>query len=67
MGLNAIILPGWEGNACVKWLRTIKVTSGPSMAKDETSKYSDLRDDGISELYVSNGGKISASAVLHQD
>lgn len=47
-----LFLPGWEGNACVKWLRTIKVTSGPSMTKDETSKYSDLRDDGISELFT---------------
>jgi sulfane dehydrogenase subunit SoxC len=47
-----LFLPGWEGNACVKWLRTIKVTSGPSMTKDETSKYSDLRDDGIAELFT---------------
>ena len=47
-----LFLPGWEGNACVKWLRTIKVTSGPSMTKDETSKYSDLRDDGISRLFT---------------
>ena len=47
-----LFLPGWEGNACVKWLKTIKVTSGPSMTKDETSKYSDLRDDGIAELFT---------------
>ena len=47
-----LFLPGWEGNACVKWLRTIKVTSTPSMTKDETSKYSDLRDDGVAELFT---------------
>ena len=46
-----LFLPGWEGNMSVKWLRTIKVTSGPAMTKDETSKYSDLQDDGRSGLF----------------
>lgn len=46
-----LFLPGWEGNMCVKWLRTIKVTAEPAMTKDETSKYSDLRDDGVAELF----------------
>jgi sulfane dehydrogenase subunit SoxC len=41
-----LFLPGWEGNACVKWLRRIQVTAGPAMTKDETSKYSDLMPDG---------------------
>ena len=41
-----LFLPGWEGNANVKWLRRIKVTAGPTMTKDETSKYSDLYPDG---------------------
>lgn len=36
----------------VKWLRTIKITNAPAMTKDETSKYSDLRDDGIAELFT---------------
>jgi sulfane dehydrogenase subunit SoxC len=47
-----LFLPGWEGNMNVKWLRTIKVTTGPGMTKDETSKYSDLRDDGVAELFT---------------
>lgn len=47
-----LFLPGWEGNMCVKWLRTIKVTQGPAMTKDETSKYSDLRNDGVAELFT---------------
>lgn len=34
-----LLLPGWEGNMNVKWLRRIKVTEGPTMTKDETSKY----------------------------
>lgn len=47
-----LFLPGWEGNMSVKWLRAIKVTNGPAMTKDETSKYSDLREDGIAELFT---------------
>jgi sulfane dehydrogenase subunit SoxC len=47
-----LFLPGWEGNMSVKWLRTVKVTSAPAMTKDETSKYSDLRDDGVAELFT---------------
>jgi sulfane dehydrogenase subunit SoxC len=46
-----LFLPGWEGNACVKWLRTIKVLDQPAMTKDETSKYSDLQEDGVSKLF----------------
>jgi len=47
-----LFLPGWEGNMCVKWLRTIKVTDQPAMTKDETSKYSDLQPDGSAKLFT---------------
>jgi sulfane dehydrogenase subunit SoxC len=47
-----LFLPGWEGNMSVKWLRRIQVTSGPTMTKDETSKYSDLMPDGRSKLFT---------------
>jgi sulfane dehydrogenase subunit SoxC len=43
-----LLLPGYEGNANVKWLRRIKVTDGPIMTKDETSKYTMLLLDGTS-------------------
>ena len=36
-----LLLPGFEGNTCVKWLRRIKLTDQPNMSKDETSKYTD--------------------------
>jgi sulfane dehydrogenase subunit SoxC len=42
-----LLLPGWEGNTNVKWLRRLKVTAGPTMTKDETSKYTDLLEDGL--------------------
>lgn len=34
-----LVNPGWEGNANVKWLSSLKVTDQPYMARDETSKY----------------------------
>ena len=37
-----LLLPGYEGNMNVKWLRRIKLTEGPTMTKDETSKYTIL-------------------------
>src|SRR5439155_2345153 len=41
-----LLLPGWEGNMSVKWLRRLKATEGPTHTKDETSKYTDLLPGG---------------------
>jgi sulfane dehydrogenase subunit SoxC len=43
-----LLLPGWEGNMNVKWLRQLKLVTEPHHTKDETSKYSDLMPDGKS-------------------
>lgn len=34
-----LLLPGWEGNTCVKWIRRIEVSDQPYMTREETSKY----------------------------
>jgi len=47
-----LFLPGWEGNASVKWLHTIKVVDQPAMTKDETSKYTDLQKDGSAKMFT---------------
>ncbi len=47
-----LLLPGYEGNAQVKWLRRIKLTEGPTMTKDETSKYTILSPDGKALQFV---------------
>jgi sulfane dehydrogenase subunit SoxC len=47
-----LLLPGYEGNMNVKWLRRLKVTSTPTMTKDETSKYTDLQADGRSLMFT---------------
>jgi sulfane dehydrogenase subunit SoxC len=41
-----LLLPGFEGNMNVKWLRRLKATEEPTYTKDETSKYTDLQPDG---------------------
>ncbi len=40
-----LLVPGFEGNMNVKWLRRLKLTSQPVMSKDETSKYTILLKD----------------------
>lgn len=40
-----LFVPGCEGNISVKWLTQIKLTSEPSQFRDETSKYTDTRED----------------------
>jgi sulfane dehydrogenase subunit SoxC len=47
-----LFLPGYEGNMNVKWLRRIKVTAEPTMTKDETSKYTDLKTDGRAQMFT---------------
>lgn len=47
-----LILPGWEGNTNVKWLRRIKLTEGPQYVKDETSKYTELMEDGTAWIFT---------------
>ncbi len=47
-----LILPGWEGNTNVKWLRRIKLTEEPQYTKDETSKYTELMEDGKAWIFT---------------
>jgi sulfane dehydrogenase subunit SoxC len=47
-----LLLPGFEGNMNVKWLRRIKLTEGPTMTKDETSKYTVTLPSGKSLQFV---------------
>ena len=67
-----LVVPGYEGNVNVKWLRQIKIVDQPNQTKDETSKYTDLLADGTSRqftflmdaksviTYPSGGQKLSA-------
>lgn len=46
-----LFLPGWEGNANVKWLRRIEVTDRPTMTREETSRYTDPLADGTARQF----------------
>lgn len=41
-----LLLPGWEGNTSVKWIRRIELSDGPFMTREETSKYTEPVKDG---------------------
>jgi sulfane dehydrogenase subunit SoxC len=41
-----LVLPGWEGNTCVKWIRRIEISDQPFMTREETSKYTEPVGDG---------------------
>ena len=41
-----VVLPGWEGNTNVKWLRRIKVGDQPWHLRSETARYTDPMPDG---------------------
>jgi sulfane dehydrogenase subunit SoxC len=41
-----LLLPGWEGNTHIKWLRRLEISDKPFMTREETSKYTDLLNGG---------------------
>jgi sulfane dehydrogenase subunit SoxC len=47
-----LVVPGWEGNMWVKWLRRIKVGDAPWHAREETSKYTDLLENGKARRFT---------------
>jgi sulfane dehydrogenase subunit SoxC len=46
-----LFLPGWEGNANVKWIRRIELSDRPFMTREETSKYTDPMADGTARIF----------------
>ena len=47
-----LVVPGWEGNMWVKWIRRIEVTNEPVESREETSKYTDTLEDGTSRKWT---------------
>jgi sulfane dehydrogenase subunit SoxC len=41
-----LLLPGFEGNTHIKWLRRLEISDKPFMTREETSKYTDLLSSG---------------------
>lgn len=46
-----LVLPGYEGNMCIKYLRRLKLVDQPNMSRDETVKYTDPLPDGTSRQF----------------
>jgi sulfane dehydrogenase subunit SoxC len=47
-----LVVPGWEGNLWVKWLRRIEVVEAAVESREETSKYTDTLADGTSRKWT---------------
>jgi sulfane dehydrogenase subunit SoxC len=47
-----LLLPGFEGNMNVKWLRRLKAVTEPVYSREETSKYTDLMPDGTAREFT---------------
>ena len=46
-----LLVPGYEGNTHIKWLRRLHVTDAPAYSREETAKYTDLMADGRSRKF----------------
>ncbi|CAE6731677.1 MULTISPECIES: sulfite dehydrogenase [Nitrospira] len=47
-----LVIPGWEGNTCIKWVRRLKLGTAPFMTREETSRYTDLMPDGTARQFT---------------
>ncbi len=47
-----LVVPGWEGNMWVKWLRRIEITANAIESREETSKYTDVLANGIARKWT---------------
>ncbi|WP_338768908.1 sulfite dehydrogenase [Massilia sp. METH4] len=51
-----LLLPGFEGNMSIKWLRRLKVGDAPFHTREETAKYTDLMPDGTARQFTFHMG-----------
>lgn len=47
-----LVVPGWEGNMWVKWIRRIEVSDAATESREETSKYTDVMEDGTARKWT---------------
>ena len=47
-----LVLPGYEGNSQIKWLRRLEFGDEPWQTREETSKYTDLMPDGTARQFT---------------
>jgi sulfane dehydrogenase subunit SoxC len=47
-----LLVPGYEGNMNIKWLRRLQVADMPFMTREETSKYTDILPSGKARQFT---------------
>jgi sulfane dehydrogenase subunit SoxC len=47
-----LLVPGWEANVSVKWLRRLHVIDSPAMTREEACGYTDLMPDGKARWFT---------------
>ena len=47
-----LLVPGFEGNMNIKWLRRLEIADKPFMTREETSKYTDLLPSGKARQFT---------------
>ncbi len=47
-----LVVPGWEGNVNIKWLRRLQLIDQPAMTRDEASSYTDPLPDGKARRFT---------------
>jgi sulfane dehydrogenase subunit SoxC len=47
-----LVIPGYEGNMQIKWLRRLELADMPFMTREETSKYTDLLPSGKARQFT---------------
>ncbi len=47
-----LVVPGWEGNMWIKWIRRIEIVDTAVESREETSKYTDVYEDGVARKWT---------------
>ncbi|ETX03995.1 sulfite dehydrogenase [Candidatus Entotheonella palauensis] len=47
-----LLVPGWEGNMWIKWLRRLEVGDQPWHSREETARYTDLLENGKARQFT---------------
>ncbi|MBM4073821.1 MAG: sulfite dehydrogenase [Planctomycetes bacterium] len=47
-----LLLPGWEGNMSIKWVRRLRLASEPAMTRWETAMYTESMPDGTARQFT---------------
>jgi sulfane dehydrogenase subunit SoxC len=63
-----LLVPGWEANVSIKWLRRLELKDRPTMTKDETAKYTDpLPGDRARQFSFVQDAKSIITSPAHPD